>query len=83
MIEFRDSSNVLAGIVASRGLVLLSDPAGESVAASWLRAGGSVGGFEDAYDGWTNGYVTGSRVANDPIIMSDLTVVQVPGMVSR
>lgn len=78
MIEFRDSSDVVIGVVTTRGKVLLSTPTVESVVASWLRAGGAVSAFESAYDGWTNGYVTGTRVTNDQAIVSNLSEVRVP-----
>lgn len=77
MIEFRDVKGVTIGFVVARNDVLLSDVTVESVAASWLRAGGDVDTFEDTYDGWANGYATGSRVNDDPVVVSRLTAAQV------
>lgn len=77
MIEFRDVEGVTIGFAAARNGVLLSDVAVESVAASWLRAGGAPNAFEDTYNGWTNGYAMGSRVGDDPAVVSRLTTVQV------
>lgn len=81
MIEFRDSTDVIIGVIATRGNKLLSSVTMESVAASWLRSRGSAAGFEDAYSNWTNGYVTGVRVNDDQAVVRSLSEVQVSGMV--
>lgn len=83
MIEFRDVEGATIGFVATRNDVLLSDVTVESVAVSWLRAGGNVSAFEEMYDGWTNGYAAGSRVDDNPEVVSRLTAVQVAETVSE
>lgn len=78
MIEFYDAGGELVGVVAAQDSSLRSSPAVESVALSWLRAGGSAAAFEDAYDNWTNGYVTGAYAPTNAAIVSALSVVQRP-----
>lgn len=78
MIEFYDANDELIGVVAAQGGNLRSSPTVESVALSWLRGGGSATAFEDAYDNWTNGYVTGTYAPTNAAIVSALNVVQRP-----
>lgn len=78
MIEFYDASGELVGVVAAQEGNLRSSSTVKSVALSWLRAGGSVAAFEDAYDNWTNGYATGVYAPTNAAIVSALSVVQRP-----
>lgn len=77
MIEFTDQrSGVVVGVVAVRGNALLSDPISENIAAAWLAQGGKSGEFESVYDGWTNGYVLGRRVANNAAVIDNMRPVK-------
>lgn len=82
MIEFVDIDDNVIGVVVVRDGALLSDPATEDIATAWLRQIDGAAGFEDAYDGWTNGYARGRRVSDDSratTLTASSSVFHLPG----
>lgn len=61
MIKFKDKNGVIGTVEYVDGELITSNSL-RDVVDTWLRRGNNVGDFESAYDGWSNGYITGRRV---------------------
>lgn len=81
MIEFRDKNGVIGTVEYING-ELITNNAMRDVVTMWLRRGKSPADFENAYDGWSNGYVSARLIELDnesDTLISDALPFHLPG----
>lgn len=85
MIEFFDDEGVIGTIEYDEG-DLVADILLQSVAQSWIAGGRDPADFEDAYDGWSNGYASARLIELDDeseTLISDALPFHLPGRHSQ
>lgn len=65
MIQFKDKDGIIGTIEYVDGKLIASNSL-RSIVDLWQHRGNDASDFESAYDGWSNGYVSGQRVLNGP-----------------